>query len=166
MVDATTLVVLSAIVQTIVITVTLIVFVMQFRSQEKAIRESSYQGLMGRYNDFIRSMVEKPVLAKFLVNQRFGGEVSEDVATVYAHLLVAYGIIEEAFLLYTKKWIDEDTWLQWSAWLVVLGDSPQFKDIHENTNGTFDKRFEEYVSKILRKKNTENAVTKNELGPS
>jgi len=148
LVDATTLIVLSTIVQTVVITVTLIVFVMQFRSQEKAIREASYQGLMGRYNDFIRSLIERPELARFLLNET-EGETSSEEATVYAHLLVAYGIIEEAFLLYQKKWIDEYTWEQWSAWLKVLCDLPQLRRIHERTRGTFDKRFEEYVTQML-----------------
>ena len=104
---------------------------------------------MGRYNDFIRTLVEKPVLAKFLVDQAQEEVVSTDEATVYAHLLVAYGIVEEAFLLYAKKWIDEDTWQQWSAWLVALSEAPQFKRIHERTSGTFDKRFEDHVSKTL-----------------
>ncbi len=140
---------ISTVVQTLVISITLIVFVLQFRSQEKAIKESSYQGLMGRYNDFIRTLVEKPMLAKFLVDQTQEGVFSTEEATVYAHLLVAYGIIEEAFLLYSKKWIDEDTWQQWSAWLVALSEAPQFKRIHERTSGTFDKRFEDYVSKML-----------------
>jgi len=160
LVDATTLIVLSTVAQTIVITVTLIVFVMQFRSQEKAIKEASYQGLMGRYNDFITTLVDKPVVAKLLFDEGQRGNVSEDEATIYAHLLVCYGIIEEAFLLYVKKWIDEDTWLQWSAWLVAISTQPQFKSIPERTAGTFDKRFEEYVRKILRENEVKTAVAK------
>ncbi len=99
MVDATTLIVISTLVQTLVITVTLIVFVMQFRSQEKAIKEASYQGLMGRYNDFITTMVDKPVVAKLLMDESLRETVSPEDATITAHLLLAYGIIEEAFLL-------------------------------------------------------------------
>jgi len=157
MVDASTLIVFSTIAQTIVITITLVVFIMQFRSQEKSIRESSYQGLMGRYNDFIRTLVEKPELVKLLI-ARMPGEkleqVSEAEAAVYGHLLVAYGIIEEAFLLYSKKWIDEETWLQWSAWLESLSNAPQFARIHTATSGTFDTNFQAYVSKILSERQT------------
>ncbi len=149
MVDTTTLIVLSTIVQTVVITVTLIVFVMQFRSQEKAIREASYQGLMGRYNDFIRAMVDKPELSRFLLEDT-EGRTSPEEAVVYGHLLVAYGIIEEAFLLYKKGWIDKDTWEQWSQWLRILCDRPQMKRIHERTRGTFDKGFEEYVTNMIK----------------
>jgi len=149
LVDTTTLIVISTVAQTVVITITLIVFVLQFRSQEKSIREASYQGLMGRYNDFIGALVEKPILAKLLLDES-GGNVSAEEATVFAHLLVAYGIIEEAYLLYARKWIDEDTWLQWSAWLVALSTRPEMKRIRERTAGTFDKKFEEYVTKILK----------------
>jgi hypothetical protein len=155
LVDATTLIVISTVAQTCVITVTLVVFILQFRSQERALRESSYQGLMGRYNDYIRTLVEQPELARLLLANMSGvsaDDLTETEAAVYGHLLIAYGIIEEAFLLYRKKWIDEETWLQWSAFLEVLSKQPQFAVIHARASGTFDKNFEEYVSNILSKK--------------
>ncbi len=139
----------STIAQTVVITITLVVFILQFRSQEKAIKEASYQGLMGRYNDYIRSLIDTPDLARFLVDQA-DGVISVEEARVYANLLVAYGIIEEAFLLYQKKWIDEATWMQWSAWLRILCDRPQLRRVHERSAGTFDKGFEEYVTHMLK----------------
>jgi hypothetical protein len=117
-----------------------------------AIRESSYQGLMGRYNDFVRTLAESPVLAKMMMASMWGDkslEVTEEEATVYGHLLVAYGIIEEAFLLYKKRWIDEDNWLQWSAFLESITKLPEFALIHSGASGTFDGDFEKYVSKIL-----------------
>jgi hypothetical protein len=64
--EATEIIVLTSLVQTAVITLTLLVFIFQFRSQEKAIRESSYQNLMGRYNDFMMMLAEKPELHKLL----------------------------------------------------------------------------------------------------
>lgn len=112
---------------------------------------------MGRYNDYIRTLVEKPDLAKLLMANMSGEKldgVSETEAAVYAHLLIGYGIIEEAFLLYSKKWIDEETWLQWSAFLEVLSNAPQFARIHAGASGTFDRNFENYVSKILSKRQT------------
>lgn len=147
---------ISTIVQTVVITITLIIFILQFRSQEKSIREASYQGLMGRYNDFIRGMVDSPALARLLLEHPT--DVSADEATVYAHLLVAYGIIEEAYLLYIKKWITKDEWNQWSAWLVSLARREELREIHDRTVGTFDPNFEDYVSRIL--KETESAEKK------
>ena len=105
--EATEIVVLTSLVQTIVITLTLLVFIFQFRSQERAIQESSYQNLMGRYNDFMMMLAQKPELNQLLRDglQSRDKETkvgAEDVSVV-TNLLIAYGIIEEAFLLYAKK---------------------------------------------------------------
>ncbi len=147
LVDTTTLIVISTIVQTIVITITLIVFVMQFRSQERAIREASYQGLMGRYNDYITGVVQNPALGRLLAGD---DAITPEESSVYGNLLVAYGIIEEAFLLRQKKWITEDEWGQWSAFLRALATRPQMKVVFERSRGTFDRRFEEFTSQMYK----------------
>ena len=153
MVDATTLIVISTIVQTIVITITLIVFLLQFRSQVTAIKEASIQGLMGRYNDLIGHLADKPDVAKLLLDTMPGGRsASKEEAAVWGHMLMAYGIIEEAYQLYAKKWIDETNWLQWSAFLEVLAKNPLFVAMQQATVGTFDTRFEAYVRQILSKR--------------
>jgi hypothetical protein len=153
MVDATTVLVLATVVQTSVITLTLLVFIFQFRSQEKAIKESSYQNLMGRYNDFIVTMVGRPDGVKLILQQaadlKPAAEVTPEYATAYGNVLVAYGIIEEAFLLYQKGWIDAETWEQWAAWLRNLGKTPQIRHIQAVTKGTFDPRYEKFVAKVL-----------------
>ena len=156
MVDTTTLIVISTIVQTIVITITLIVFVMQFRSQERAIREASYQGLLGRYNSYITGVVQNPALGRLLAGN---DDLSPEEASIFGNLLVAYGIIEEAFLLRAKKWITEDEWQQWSAFLAALLARPQMKSLVERTRGTFDGRFEEYAFRMF-KELEENAAKK------
>ena len=154
MVDTATLIVISTIVQTVVITITLIVFILQFRSQERAIKESSYQGLMGRYNNLISALAEKPDLALSLFSAAGPNETAKDAtkedAMVFSHLLLAYGIIEEAYLLYKKKWISEDEWQQWSAFLKSLSRQPLFSAIHKMTSGTFDKSFEDCFCKHIR----------------
>jgi predicted RNA polymerase sigma factor len=91
--------------------------------------------------------------------------ISSEEATVYGHLLVAYGIIEEAFLLYTRKWIDEDTWQQWSAWLAAISSRPQMRRIRERTAGTFDKRFEEYVTKTIKEMEDKKEMAKEASPP-
>jgi len=153
LVDTTTLVVISTLVQTVVISITLIVFVLQFRSQERAIRESSYQGLISRYNDLVSSLADKPDLAMSLfvsagMPDEVGRATKEEIM-VSSHLLLAYGIIEEAYMLYAKKWIDKEEWQQWSAFLERLSRHPLFPTIHRMASGTFDRRFEEYVSKMI-----------------
>jgi len=153
--EATEIIVLTSLVQTAVITLTLLVFIFQFRSQETAIKESSYQNLMGRYNDFMMVQAEKPELSKLLrdwLGRDTERKVPAEDVSVVANLLIAYGIVEEAFLLYSKKWIDEETWGQWAAWLKDLTKHPRFDLIHRRMRGQFDKRFQEYVSKILEEK--------------
>jgi hypothetical protein len=160
LVDATDLIILTSVVQTIVISLTLIVFIFQFRSQEKALKESSYQNVMGRYTDYVRMLVEKPELTKLLnvmgspdqATMRSSDKLSPEDSSVLAYLLLGYGIIEEVYLLYSKKWIDKETWEQWSAFLKILSRNPLFHRIHRGSRGTFDKRFEEYVTKIMEQK--------------
>jgi hypothetical protein len=56
------------------------------------------------------------------------------------------------YLLYSKKWIDEEMREQWSAFLKILSRHPLFDRIHGRSRGTFDKRFEDYVSEIMEQK--------------
>ena len=82
-------------------------------------------------------------------------DATREDAQLFSHLLLAYGIIEEAYLMYAKKWIGEDDWMQWSAFLERLSRHPLFPVVHTMSSGTFDSRFEDYVStKILSKNRT------------
>jgi hypothetical protein len=154
LVDATTLITISTVAQTIVISVTLVVFALSFRSQEKAIRESSYQGLIGRYNDLVNAVADKPYLARMIFAnspERKSEVMSNEDAQIFSHLLIAYGIIEEAYVLRAKKWIEEDNWQQWAAFLRSISRHPLFVQMHELTRGTFDPGFENYVRESLLK---------------
>jgi len=141
--------------QTAVITLTLLVFIFQFRSQEKAIRESSYQNLMGRYNDFLMMQVSRPEL-NGLFTERMRSltnrEPSAEDAAIFGHLMIAYGIIEEAHALYRKEWIDKETWEQWAAWLKTISTYPLFRQMHLATRGMFDKEYEDFVAKVIGEK--------------
>src|SRR5579871_639265 len=108
---------LATIVQTIVITLTLLIFIFQFRSQEKAIKESSYQNVLGRYNEYVMSSsaTDDLLLARLFSNS--AEPVTKEELALVRRLMIAYGIIEEAYELYEKKWIDKETWDQWDAWL-------------------------------------------------
>jgi hypothetical protein len=156
MVDYTTLIVASTIVQAAVITITLGVLVLQFRSQERSIREASYQGMIGRYNNFVTGVVQNPtVFRSFLGNN----DISPEESLIYGNLLNVYGIIEEAFLLRAKNWISEDEWKQWSVVLSAILARPKMKAMLEGTRGSFDGRFEEYTARMF-KEMEENASKK------
>jgi hypothetical protein len=102
-------------------------------------------------------LVDKPDLALSLFSaagiagvEETKNTTKEDIS-IYSHLLLAYGIIEEAFSLYQRKWISEDEWKQWSEFLERLSMHPKFMQVHMMTTWTFDKRFENYVTDLLAK---------------
>ena len=147
MVDSTDLIVITSIAQTVVISATLLVFIFQFRSQERAIKESAVQTVMGRYTNLVQMLIEKPELRK-LLNQPEERLTPED-ETLSAFLLVAYGIFEEVYGLHKKKWVDDETWGQWSNFLERVVRQPMFRRIHNVSAGTFDSGFQAYVTKLI-----------------
>jgi hypothetical protein len=152
LVSATDLTIIATLVQTAVITLTLLVFIFQFRSQEKAIKESSYQNLMARYNEFITSSAGTPELKSLfsqLLSEESKTEISDEEGIILGHMLIVYGILDEAYELYEKRWIDEESWSQWAAWLKVMVSHPRFIQVHEATKGMFNARFQQYVSKLI-----------------
>jgi hypothetical protein len=157
LVDSTDLIIITSVVQTVVISMTLLVFIFQFRSQEKSVREAAVQNVMGRYTDYIGMLVEKPELSRLLnfdeaMRPPEGGpaeKLSQEEQTLSAYLLLGYGLFEEIFSLHKKKWMDEETWQQWSAFLERMTKQPLFRRIHRGTRGTFDKEFQDYVSKLM-----------------
>jgi hypothetical protein len=138
----------ATVVQTAVITLTLLVFIFQFRSQEKAIRESSYQNVLGRYNDYVLSATEADdlMMARLFSPTK---QLSKDEISGIRRLMIAYGILEETYELYKKKWIDKETWDQWEAWLKVICAYPQFAMLHVAASGMFDKDFQKHVSELI-----------------
>jgi hypothetical protein len=110
---------------------------------------------MGRYNEFMMLQAEKPELNKLLRDKLLRHDTNEDnpeERSAFVSLLIAYGIIEETFLLYAKNWIDEETWEQWAEWLKALAKHPRFDLIHRRMKGQFDKYFQDYVTRILEQK--------------
>ena len=158
MVDSTDLIIITSVVQTVVISLTLLVFIFQFRSQEKAIKESAVANVLGRYTDYIRMLVERPELAKLLnldeamrppEEEGAVQKLSEEEQTLTPYVLLGYGLFEEVFSLHKKKWMDDETWEQWSAFLERIAKQPVFRRIHNGTRGTFDKDFQDYVTKLI-----------------
>ena len=157
LVDATTLVLVATVAQTVVITLTLLVFIFQFRSQERAVREAAVQNVMGRYTDFVRLLVEKPELASSLLTQpdlAKDVQIEEEDQLVTAYLLLGYGLFEEVYGLYKKGWMDEETWQQWSSFLERMSRHPIFQGIHKFSAGTYDKDFQDYVTKLIERSKT------------
>jgi hypothetical protein len=151
LVDDTTLVLVATIVQTVVITLTLLVFIFQFRSQEKALKENSYQNLLGRYSEFMMSEAasDESLISRFLAST--GKLDPSDVASI-KRLALSYGLIEEAYELYKRKWIDDDQWSQWDTWLKAISNNQHFATFHSRSTGMYDKDFQAHVTRMLESK--------------
>jgi hypothetical protein len=154
-------VVWSTIVQTVVITLTLVIFILSFRSQNQAIREQAYQKVLDEYSDSIRALSETPELHAFqmelfkMIGQRRGREpksYTREEMIIRNYCVRMYGFFERLHFLYRRKWIDEDTWKQWAAFLELVAVHPVFREIHETSMDMWDKPFVDYVTSILNRK--------------
>ena len=147
----------STLIQTIVLTLTLMIFIFSFRSQEKAIKEQAYQKVLDDYGDIIRMMSNTPELYSFQrelfdrIGQPRGGgrDFSREDMVIRNYVVLIYGFFERVYFLYRRKWIDDETWRQWSAFLQLMCNHPVFKEVHESSRQMWDKPFVDYVSKLL-----------------
>ncbi len=160
MVDISDPVVWSTILQTVVLTLTLVIFILSFRSQNQATRDAAYQKVLDDYTDTMKMLVENPQLSKLPLeisrtNKRAGAEVQsqppENMA-VRNYMLLLYGIFERIHLLYRKKWIDRETWSQWDLFLATMAGHSAFREAHRASEGMVDKPFQDYVASILNRK--------------
>lgn len=158
MVDIGDPIVFSTIVQTVVLTLTLIIFTLSFRSQDKAIKEQAYQKVMDDYGEVMRSLSEKPELYAFQVElfnrsrrplARNIKEMTREEMVIRNHVIGLYGFFERINALYRRKWIDEETWKQWAAFLEVIAAHPLFQEIHHLSPEMWDKPFVDYVDGVL-----------------
>ena len=155
-------VVLSTIVQTTVVTLTLVIFILSFRSQNKAIQEQAYQKVMDDYGDAMRMLSDRPELYSFQLelfnrNDRPIGpaqkSLSREDLIIRNYAITMYGLFERIYALYKRKWIDEDTWKQWAAFLEVVASHPVFMEVHQWSGEMWDQPFVDLVDNILDKKN-------------
>ncbi len=162
--DITDPVVFATIIQTGVLTLTLIIFIMSFRTQNKANREAAYQKVLDDYTDSMKMLVENPALARMqsdIARALNPGSVlaeprTSDELVARNFIMLLYSLFERTHLLYRKKWIDEDAWSQWAKFMEVVSKHPMFIEIHQTGEGMWDKPFMDYVSNVLKK----NASTK------
>ena len=160
MVDISDPLVWSTVVQTVVVTLTLVIFILSFRTQNMATREAAYQKVLDDYTDTMKMLVENPILARLplemsRIQKRAGLEAQSqapDDVVIRSYMLLIYGIFERAHLLYRKKWIDKDTWDQWALFLRTMAVHPTFQSIHQSSEGMFDKPFQDFVTSVLNRK--------------
>src|SRR5260370_4941964 len=64
LVDISDPLVWSTVVQTVVVALTLVIFILSFRTQNMATREAAYQKVLDDYTDTMKMLVENPILAR------------------------------------------------------------------------------------------------------
>jgi hypothetical protein len=66
-----------------------------------------------------QTIIDKPHLNKlFYADHPAFGALESDQQDFYNYLALFIGVLERAYLLHQKKWIDEETWSTWERWLV------------------------------------------------
>jgi len=155
----------STIVQTIVLSLTLVIFTLSFRSQNKAIQEQAYQKVMDDYGDAMRMLSERPELYAFqlelfnISGRPFGREqksYSREEMVIRNYVIMLYGFFERIHFLYRRKWIDEDTWKQWQRFLKLLPHTP--------FSGTFISPLEKCSTSHSKTTSLESSAARNETG--
>ena len=155
--DFTDPVTILTLVQTIVLALTMVIFILSFRSQNLSIKEAAYQKALDDYTATITMLVENPQLGK-VVDEIGRGSTLETPLTpvtvedraIFGYMLLNYSLFERIYLLYARKWIDKDTWEQWHTWLKTMAKNPMFREIHNRSQGTFDKKFQELVEAAFK----------------
>ncbi len=155
--DGFDLVAIATLGQTVVLTVTLIVFILQLRSQTKAIKDAAYQSVLDDYNDIIRTQVNRPEIGELLddlVRPGFASAadlppLSSREKLVRSYLLMIYGLFERVYILHEKRWIDEASWREWATWIEVMCRNPIFTHVHTISRGMFNASFQEYLTGLM-----------------
>lgn len=154
--DGLDLVGIATLAQAAVLGATMVILILQFRSQEKATKDAAYQAALNDYNDTIRLLVTRPELAAVaddMVKTLPGGQDMRGLSTeqklIQNYFLMLYGLMERVYLLYSKRWIDAATWQEWETWLAYLAKHPLFGLVHRVSGGMFDAAFQEHVERLM-----------------
>ena len=135
----------------------MVIFIYQFRAQNLAIKDAAYQKALDDYSDSVALLVKKPELAALVeeLGRLTPGATAATTLTsergaVFGWMLLNYSLFERVYLLYAKKWLDEDTWSQWHAWMKVMAKHPMFQEVFNRSEGTFDKAFQKLVAEAIK----------------
>lgn len=139
-------------VQTVIFTATLIVLILQAKSQVEATRLEVYSTCQADYSSLVRMLIQQGNLQSIYDDLRNTGaqplrwnDYSDREKALYSYFELSYELFERVFVLSTKRWIDSETWDNWDVWLTEICRHPIFKDVCKDTAGMFDSGFEEYV---------------------
>ncbi len=120
------------------------------------------QLLNGNLHEMIYNSLYKKGKSKFNSDWT---KYDEEDKKVYAFFEIIYELIERVFCIKEsndgKKVIDADEWDYWQAWLDDVVGHPIFNDVHFDSLGMYDQRFEELIkNKLIAANNYKNNIEK------
>ena len=151
-------IIVLTIAQTVILTLTMVVFIFSFRSQNLAIKDAAYQKALDDYTASISMLAQSPDLRHLIDEMRADTAPGSEAApladkdrAVFSYMLLNYSLFERVYLLHAKKWIDDETWGQWHAWMKDMARHPMFQEVHNRSQGTFDRSFMELVEDAVKR---------------
>lgn len=115
--------------------------------------------MLDDYSDSISLLVDKPELGTLIEDISMRGDpehperkvlLNKENRVVFGYMLLNYSLFERVYLLYARKWIDQETWKQWHAWIKGMARHPMFQEVHHRSHGTFDTKFQALVEEAVR----------------
>lgn len=151
-----------SLVQTIVLTATLVALILQLRKQTQVMRHEALSSCRAEYALLVRMMITHKELSK--VYDKLGsvqpGQVdnwhsySEEERLVYHYLELNYELFERVFVLHKRGWIDSVEWKSWEVWLKELSSHPLFCDVRRDNTAMFSSDYETYIDQRLSESGT------------
>ena len=142
--------------QTIVFMTTLLVLAFQERQQVKALRFDAYARCQADYCTLIRMLAENQSLHSIydtMIEASPGRwkweKYDPKEKQVYNFLELNLELLERVYVLRHERWIDEETWQHWDAWLQDLASVPLLEDVWRDNAGMFDSLFMRRVRELL-----------------
>jgi hypothetical protein len=109
---------LSAI-QTVVVVLTLVGVIWQLRQFNRNMQNDAYAKVVEDYCRVSHALIERPHLNKLFYSDHVDFAALDSAQQdFYNYLAIFMGVLERAYLLFRKGWIDEQTWSTWERWLV------------------------------------------------
>jgi len=135
------------------------------RLQTEAMRQAEYLRCQIDFTETMRLMIQaglhKPIYDNLLrAGSAFAGwaNYTYDEKQCYAYIEMIYELFERVFVIWKDRWIPDDEWQRWEAWMLDVIRHPLFSDVHRDNLGMFDPRFEKYIQDHLPPTNKTSSV--------
>lgn len=128
----------------------------QLKLQASKERQSEYLRTQVDFTESMRLLLKShthDVIYDSLKNHgsvfRSWGHYEKEDKIVYAYFEIVYELFERIYVMKEDEWIDDTEWIYWEPWISDVKSHPILADVVHDNLGMYDKRFEDYVQKLL-----------------